>query len=464
MKTAPGPESLLRGLFTELIPAEERQGARFVWLANFEAERFWTLPKTAQLPKLSQSEDVAIVNRLEEMSLLLAEYPDTVILRNHSDQGFLDYLTDLGFHLPQVIAVDPPDQQSSISEAVLAREEPCNRLLQTSKQGNRLFLLPFATTRLEEEIAIRAGLRTIGASAAVCERINSKVYSRIISKELGLPTIRGWECESFEALEEAVKEARTELMSGRKIVLKESMGVSGKGLFVADTEERLTQIMTLLKRKAKTAAHFNFVVERWVEKIKDINYQIFISSTGHITMLAAKQIVTEKGVHMGHRFPPALTQAEMDEYQRAGEMVGKRLFRDGYVGVVGIDSIIDSENKIYPVLEINARFNMSTYQLGLDRLIIPGAKAVAKHYPLVLKQKLSFGRLTDSIGTDLMRRDRAPFGVLIQNFATVNVNESSSGDQFKGRLYVLLIGKDDSEVEQLDRRMNETVSRLQGDT
>jgi hypothetical protein len=458
--TAKKTDSVVRRLFTGLLPSEVREKSRFVWMSNFEAERFWTDRNVAQLPKFSQPEDVAIVNRLEEMTLFLAEEPDILILRERSDQGFLDYLVELGYRLPTILAVNPQDKLSAIAEAALTDGQLCDHLSRSSRNGGKLFFLPYAKTRLEEQIIEKTGLQNVGPSAAVCERINSKIYSRVLSDELGLRTIKGWECESFQALEEAFKIASADLASGQKLVLKESMGVSGKGLFVADNERQAQQIIAMLKRKEKAGVRFAFVLEHWVDKQRDINYQIFISASGEVKLLAIKEIVAEKGVHMGHRFPPALSPSQLECYEQAGQAIGKRLFAEGYVGVVGIDSIIDQNDEVYPVLEINARFNMSTYQLGLERLIGPGAKVIAKYYPLLLKEKLSFDRLTDLIGPCLLKRGSAGAGAIIQNFATVNVN-SDAAAPFKGRLYVLLIGEDDEQLARLDQLMIEKLNTIQ---
>jgi hypothetical protein len=458
--TAFRTEGLVRGMFANLLPSDARENFRFVWMSNFEAERFWTGQNVVQLPKFSQPEDIAIVNRLEEINLFLAEYPDILILRERSDRGFLDYLTGLGFRLPTILEVNPEDKHSAIAESVLANENFCDRLAQVSWDGGKLFFLPYAKTRLEEQIALRTGLESMGPGSAVCQTINSKVYSRLLSKELGLRTIKGWECQSFESLQEALKIAGADLAAGRKVVLKESMGVSGKGLVVADSEQRAQQIAAMLQRKAKPGAEFAFVLEHWVDKLKDINYQIFVSASGDVELLSIKEVIAENGVHMGHRFPPSLTPSQFACYEQSGNAIGKRLFEDGYTGIVGIDSIIDRDGSVYPLLEINARFNMSTYQLGLDRLIEPNSTVIAKHYPLLLKEKVTFGRLIELIGADLFSRGRDGDGVIIQNFATVNVNFDSAAEQFKGRLYVLLIGKNDHRLARLDQRMTAKLSEI----
>jgi len=444
-----------RALFASLLPPQAQSSFRFVWLNNFEAERFWAPRNAIQLPKFSQPADMAIVNRLEEMGLFLAQYPDVLILREPSDKAFLAYLSDLGFDLPIMLTVDQADKVTPISEAILADEAVMGMLSELAMEEGACYLLPFAKTKMEEKISDQTGLKSLGPSAAICERVNSKIYSRKISNELGLRTIPGAECESIASLEGCFERFAAHLSERRSVVLKEAMGVSGKGLYVADTNAKLRQIIGLIKRKAKPEDEVAFVMEVWVDKLKDINYQIFISPSGETRLLALKEIVTRDGVHLGHRFPADLTAAQMACYEEAAQAVGARLFEDGFKGLAGIDSIIDREGAVYPVLEINARLNMSSYQLGLEWLIDPRSCVLAKHYPLLLKRPLSFSDLKSSLGPDLFIPPRNNAGALIQNFAAVNVN-FNPGDAapFKGRLYSLIVGRNFEEVVQIDQRIS----------
>ena len=66
----------VRSLFASLLPDERRNDSHFVWLSNFDAERFWASSSAIKIPSLTQPDDQAMVNRLEEMTLLLAEDPD----------------------------------------------------------------------------------------------------------------------------------------------------------------------------------------------------------------------------------------------------------------------------------------------------------------------------------------------------------------------------------------------------
>lgn len=451
-----------RSLFLNLVPEESRKQVRFIHLSNFEAERYWTESASIQLPKISQSTETAIVNRLEEMVLLLSESPDTVILREPSDEQFLSYLRDLGFNLPLILTADPVDKAMPISETVLESPLLCRRLTDIAEENAESYLLPYATTRMEEEISRMTGLGLCGPSAAVAAKVNSKIYSRRIGRALGLHAVPGFECESLGELEAAVLKIGDTFAEAKKVVIKEAMGVSGKGLFVANSLGKLQQVVTRLKQKVRDDARCAFVLETWVDKCKDINYQIFISPTGEVRLLTIKEIVTEGGVHLGHRFPPSITPEQYQQYEEAAQLIGRQLHKDGFNGIAGIDSVIALDGSVYPVLEINARFNMSTYQLGIEKLFAPGATVFAKYYPIMLKEKLAFDRLVEPLKELLFDPESGETGVLIQNFATVNANcGGGEPPPFKGRLYVLLIGEAPDRIQQLDLAMINALKQLQ---
>ena len=191
-------------------------------------------------------------------------------------------------------------------------------------------------------------------------------------------------------------------------------------------------------------------MEQWIEKEKDINYQILIYSAGDVQFLAIKESFARGAVHAGHRCPPELTTAQLSVYSAAALAIGKELHRAGYSGIAGVDSIVDREGNVYPILEINARFNMSTYQLSLERALEPGARFIVKNYQLFLQNRVRFQDLARGLGEALFGVRGRMSGVGIMCFATVNCNVKSSASQAKGRLYVFIAGKDSSEIDSLD--------------
>jgi hypothetical protein len=166
------------------------------------------------------------------------------------------------------------------------------------------------------------------------------------------------------------------------------------------------------------AGRLGLVVEEWVPKVTDLNYQFTVGRSVRFDFV--KEAVTEHGTHKGHRMPARLTQAQHQELGVAAQRIGTALRADGYFGVVGVDAMVDPEGGLYPVIEINARNNMSTYQIRLQETVLgAGQSALARHYELRLDEPLPFGRLRDVLG-DLLVDAPGGTGLLVNNFATVN--------------------------------------------
>jgi hypothetical protein len=156
-------------------------------------------------------------------------------------------------------------------------------------------------------------------------------------------------------------------------------------------------------------------------------------------------------VHQGHRVPARLTPGQLDELTGAAQQLGKRLAADGYYGVVGVDAILDGADGVYPVIEINARNNMSTYQVRVqERFVGPQQFAIARHYPLRLTRPLGFGEVRALLG-DLLLTGGGGSGALVNNFATVNAGaQVHPGEPFDGRLYAIVVAGSAAELTALD--------------
>lgn len=169
--------------------------------------------------------------------------------------------------------------------------------------------------------------------------------------------------------------------------------------------------------------------------------------------------------------PAGLDDEQSAQVHRAADLLGGRLFADGYRGVVGVDAMLDPDGGVYPVTEINARNNMSTYQSTLaERLIGPDSFALARHYELKLAAPVPFDRLRDRLSGLLLDRPGGT-GLVVNAFATVNtatpafatVNAAApvapdrggpgDGAGFSGRLYGVVVADTAAQLADLDARI-----------
>ncbi|MFJ8470309.1 hypothetical protein [Kitasatospora sp. NPDC094011] len=436
-----------------------------VFLGNFEVENHWALGEPA-LPRVASHAGSAVVNRMDEFTLLLGGKGDHVVLKTAPDPGYRDYLEGLGLALPTVHVVADQDPQRTVSEDALA--DPALIAALAGLRGEGARLTAHGVSVVEEQLAARTGLPLAAPAAAVCKRVNSKVYSRRLSDELGIRQARGWACETLEELADAVAAAGELLDAGRKVVLKDAFGVSGKGIVVLDSAARLGRLHRMAVQQAEKAARGRpeadgggrprtaLVVEEWVAKRCDLNYQFTVGRDGSVHFDFVKELLTEGGVHKGHRIPARLSDRQVEEIAATALRLGERLAADGYYGVVGVDAMVDPDEGLYPVIEINARNNMSTYQNVVHEggLAGPEEVAVARHHPLRLTRPLPFAELAERLdGLLLTGRGGRPRGLFVNNYATVNAAHGTAADSpdgFEGRLYGVLVGASDAELAAID--------------
>lgn len=425
-----------------------------VFLGNFEVEQQWARGEHT-LPRLSAPAADAVVNHMDEFALLLGDAADHVVLKSRPDDDHLAFLAELGVRLPHLHVATAQDPARTVTEDALADPALLADLSGLAAQGCRI--AAHGVSAQEEVLAAATGLGVAAPSAVTCKAVNSKVYSRRVADELGLRQPRGWACATLAELGAAFAAAAGD--EGRRYVVKEAFGVSGKGIAVLESKRRGERILAMVTRQAERTGHdaVSFVVEEWVAKQGDLNYQFTVARDGTTHFDFVKEQLTEGGVHKGHRMPARLTAAQLDEVRGTAERLGKRLAADGYFGVVGVDAMVDPDGELYPVVEINARNNMSTYQVRLQEQFVTDRQiAVARHYPLRLAEPLPFAaahRLLDGLLFDRARGT----GLLVNNYATVNAGFPTGGrapeGPVAGRLYGVLVADSDDAVEALDTRI-----------
>jgi hypothetical protein len=437
----PPPEPFLPRLKTALTGHPDTP---LVFIGNFEVEDQWARGEPG-LPRFSPASD-PVVNRMDEFALTLAGKGDHVLLKAPPDPAYLAYLDSLGVTLPEILVPHRHDPAHSVTRDVLADPGLAATLATLAADGHRLY--PHGVSALEEQLSAQTGLPLAAPSAATCKAVNSKIYSRHITRDLGLRLVPGWTCATAAELDVALAGAEALLARGCPVVIKDAFGVSGKGLAVIETQRRLDRMRRLLAGQARDG-RIALVVEQWLPRHADLNYQVTVSRDGSAHFDFVKEALTERGVHKGHRFPATLPPGMGDELEDGARRIGARLAADGYYGVAGVDAIIDSGGLLYPVIEINARNNMSTYQARLQEAFAgPGRAVLVRQYPLRLTEPVPFGALRRILGSTLLDRPDG-CGLLVNNFATVNA-AAAAGGPFAGRLAGLIIADDFTQAERLD--------------
>lgn len=433
--------------------------SRLILLGNFEVENEWAAGE-AGLPRMAMTDSQLIVNRMDEFAVTLAGSDDTVLLKGAPDPDYLAYLAGLGLALPTIRAVTVSDPHRTVTQDVLADASLLAVLRDLASGGWGLW--PHGVSSVEEQLAVRTGLPLAAAPAGVAKRVNGKTYSRTIANELGLRQPVGYACRTLDQFAAAVEEARTWLRAGRPVIVKDAYGVSGKGLFVARDVAALERLHRMVARNGKRSGRgaVGLVVEELIDKRADLNYQFTVDRGGEVAFDFVREAITERGVHMGHRIPAGTTAGQDAELRAAAAALGARLAADGYFGVVGVDALVGADGLLYPVIEINARNNMSTYQERLREAVIGTDRAaLATHYPVRLRRALPFAALYDVLG-DLLIAGADGTGLLVNNFATVNAG-AFRGEPFEGRLYAMAVADTPEGAAALDRAVRSRLAAVE---
>ena len=436
---------------------EQRDQEVIIWLFNIGAEKYWN----AVAAGVTDRTENRIVNRVEEMNVLLCREQDVMIIRELPDEQLLEQLSDWGFSIPQfrVPAGVETDPDTPIAELVLQDEELCAELAHLAAQRHNTVFVPYAVTEIEEKIAARCGLVIPHASSDICAAINDKIANRLLALQLGLPVCAGEICSSIAEIEEVYTRLTSTPPYFTKVIIKDPFGASGKGLYIIEDKTRLQALLNRLNRAARNRPESRWLVEGWYSKKADLNYQVYVAPNGEIDVFSIKQQVLRDTVYIGSVMPPELDDATLTQIQAYGTTIGKRLFELGYSGVAGIDAIITDNDELMPIIEINGRFTLSTYISFVDRIL---GKAIrfSRYFRIQSDHKLSYRELVMKLKeADLAYDHGSGRGVLLYTAGSLPLRQDEATGRYTGRMFVLLCGSSREEVEALNNRLEQFVSR-----
>ncbi|TYS60583.1 ATP-grasp domain-containing protein [Bacillus infantis] len=417
----------------------ESSSTNFIWLGNFETEAFWKDKDSLSLPSFTQDKSQNLINDLGELMLLLADQSDMVLLNNLPDLDFLQYLKNLGLKLPTIL-YNGNSQDKSLTQCFLDNSKNLQRLKQWAAE-NPSFLVPHGTSDLEERLSEITGIPLALPSANICSKVNSKIYSRKICDKYNIRQPKGKVILSLKELSDSYYNL---CQSGHSpsFIVKEANGVSGKGIIKINDDKQFKQVYRILESSSikKQMNALDLIIEEWIEKEADLHYQFLIYRTGKVEMINILPSIVNNGVHTGHIHPHSFSDEVVNKIEQTATLIGKELYENGYYGVVGVDGLIDKEGILYPCLEVNARFNMSTYHNKVLNEVLPNnVTTLEKSVHFKYKGYLSFHTF-NTLVSDLLFYKGSRAGIMINTFASVNSNISETKSSLR-RLYITVIGE-----------------------
>lgn len=415
----------------------------FIWLCNIGAEQFWH----NQIDLFQDKTDMSLVHSMEEINLLLCRKQDTIILRNMPDPEYLKNAEKYGFAIPNILCPRNKETDLSISELVLQDEQLLGELKKI--RGESVYFVPYAVTSLEEQIAEICGLSLIGANSEICRKVNDKIFARKIAETLQFPMTEGAVCTTLdEILPYYLDLLASNSGTSVKVVLKNPYNASGKGMYIAENEKQIKTIVSILKR---SKASGSWILEKWYENKMDISYQIFISPDGRIDLFSVTRQFVNKTVYIGTMIPHGLTRDTLVQLESYGRKIGEYLFSVGYTGIAGIDAII-TENQVIPIIEINARFTLSTY-LYLLPDHFHKKHILFRYFDIAANIPVSYQSLLNLIKKKISSQPE----VFVFAPSLLPKQRLTSSGWYKGRVFVLFCDNDIERIWQGTEQFQECI-------
>jgi hypothetical protein len=403
---------------------------RATWHWNMEVSFEWGSDEAYVVSGTFRSTNGDSWPELASLNALLAEPGDVVLVRSeaHVDDALLSCWRDLGIMAPG---------------------------LGWLSAGSALpggLLISFGNGVGEERLAARHGLGLFGGGAESFALVNSKARVKRWCHELGIATPEGRVCHT---LDEVIDTTRELLARFERVAIKEAYGASGRGILLASSVQRVQRLFSRQGRSPVIPE--GCVVEGWYPARVSHNTQWLVLPSGQVSPLGSSEQLLADQKYKGNFMPSPERAREPAELYVQQRRVARHAFEAGYRGVLGIDSVLTEQGELFPVIELNGRFNLSTYALAvLEKLGHPGP-ACLRSYTVPRSQTLALQDLFQRGGRSelpLYRPGRG--GVLPLGFTGKNTPLS------KGlvRFIPLLLADGDEHVFALGARCDEVMARV----
>jgi hypothetical protein len=333
-----------------------------------------------------------------------------------TSQPILPRLIDYYFGL--VPELDTPEARSRFSvvslvdgrnqpltKKLLSRPGAIERIRALVAQPELAFLLPFATSADEVELAVRLGIPLYGADPAL-EWLGTKTGSRRVFAEEGVQHAQGSDVDGEQDVLRALRS-----FSGDKAILKLDRGVSGLGnalvdigrarddgaladaMELEDTEGSVTDYLAAL-------ADQGGIVEQLIvgDDLRSPSAQLRISPSGQVDILSTHDQVLggpNGQTYFGCRFPADPEYAP--QIAADALTVGRRLAREGVIGRCAVDfvSVRTEAGWKNSAIEINLRCGGTTHPFMAISTLTDGV-----YDPLAGEFRTRLGDLKHYVATD----------------------------------------------------------------
>src|SRR5690554_6786826 len=203
------------------------------------------------------------------------------------------------------------------------------------------------------KICQESGIKFIGASPEMINKMGDKASAKATMKEAGVPTVPGSD-GILESLEQAKKVAKE---TGYPVMLKATAGGGGKGMRAVWKPEKLKEAWESARQEAKAAfGNDDMYMEKLIEEPRHIEIQIVGDSNGMACHLSERDCsIQRRHQKLTEEVPsPFMTNALR---KKMGEAAVKAAEYIKYEGAGTIEFLVDKHRNFY-FMEMNTRIQV----------------------------------------------------------------------------------------------------------
>ena len=203
------------------------------------------------------------------------------------------------------------------------------------------------------EVCRSSGVRFIGPSPEVIQKLGNKVEARNIVSRAGISVIPGSEniINSKRKAEKVISEI------GYPVVLKAALGGGGRGMRVLRHAKDLDVLFDLARQEAKISfGKPDIYLEKYLERAQHIEFQILADEFGAIVHFGERNCSIQRRYQklIEESPSPGLDEDLREKMAAVALKIAKEL---GYAGAGTIEFLLDEDMKFY-FMEVNTRIQV----------------------------------------------------------------------------------------------------------
>ena len=234
------------------------------------------------------------------------------------------------------------------------------------QQDERIFT-PWGWTPNVVRLGESLGARLHPVSTEIVRRVNSKLWSHALEQELGVAMRGACVAADFAELQEAV--ARASPRADDKWVIKSPFGFAARERVLGRGPRLEGAQATWVRRQF--AVGVTLIFQPWLERVREYGVTLEIKPDGEIVFRGVSDLQTNgAGTGTGYLLGRPVDPQRATELEHLAQVIGARLFREGYMGPAGVDAL-EHTGGLHPLLEINARYTMGFVALAIERALNP---------------------------------------------------------------------------------------------